>query len=1558
MGLDAFKEKIGLTDEGMIKYLETEEEAIKSGGRSNATYSKYAKSIQSAGAAMDFAAIKAGLLNIALNTGVMLIASLAIEGALKLFDSLITTTEEYKEKVEESSTAYENSKSQLETVNQELNEQTKVIDSLLSKGNLTYTEEGQLEKLQGITQELRLQQDLLKKQTESDKKDLAVNAADLTNSQYDLEDVSESKVNEYVNFANASGNNAILLSDQNNISSMLAGYKEIISLKDKALSSSNTEDYQFYTDMNEDVSSSLWGTASNLQTQQSNMQDYYDTILEAESAGETLTSDQQKVKTSYEQISDAIKLVYSQLQPDDWNDMKISNLLSTSDIELTKEQLIELAKEGKLDTDTIAGYKNLNKEIENSNLILADGVNSTQAFVNGIYDLADSTEEQTVSLYSLATAADTATGYINDLGENVDISNLQKAIGNSQTTIEDFKSVLSGMDDYNGLTSEGLNTLTQKYPEYLAYIGDEDELRKQLQKGIDEQYTAQEDYYHDITDLDTNYYNTFLENNSGLVNDLNDYYGIDLSNYKSLAQAKYQVDTTLLASLNQKWADYYKAKALATEVKDIAADNKAKYENSGQGFLYDTLLSDFDKTANADAEKKAQEAKAAAEKESEKYKQAQNLFENVEYAPLDLSDINTSGKTAGNSTSGNDTKNVAKFSEQIDYFVEKEKVLENAIESLNNKLSNTTSVKSQIDVLSQLNDKQTQLTSTYQKASGTYSKQYDKALKNKNLTSTDIKNIKNGSYSIEQFNGTGKDSKNEKRYNAIQDAIELRDKISETNSSIADSTSQLKEYAAQLADIRWDFAQKAIDELNTKYDLFDKQLNNAKSAKDKNKILQDQLSIQEKITSEMQKTVNLNKADLDSTSSSLLTALSNNGYTAEHLNKFKSKISNNKEINLTGLTGNDLELAIQYNAQLAEWIENNNTLQQQKEDEKTFNSQVNQDTYSNNVSVVDNAVNDIENSKQDIQNSISEITATEGKATKEQYENLINLNEQEISYYENKKSLAEEALKSQDLSEEQIAQYKQDLQDAENAISDCKQENNEWYQSMLEMPLETLEEANNQLQDTLDNLNDLKDKYDSVISAVTASIDDKIESIQEAQSEEQDYYDSLIENANEELEALQKTNDERQKAYELQQAQYELEKAQNQKTNRVYREGQGFVYEADTDAINEAQDKLDTLAYDAIINTKEEEIDALEDSKEEALNSYDEQIEKLETIKEQWENIASSITEAANIDLADNLLGDDWEDDIQNGDTSYIDDMQNWYQNVSDKISDIEDEVKNNEEKIKSINNYVEAWKSAKLDITAAYNDIQAVVGDNAVELETTEARTTTTATYGDEWSTTQGKVETAFTNLGLTQTTAKDNEALVLLESITNLQTYAANVELILNGLSTTAAAVIDNLSAKLSEIKSLVSKIDSYSSSSNTFSVATSVITGTLMAAGKSHEGMELGYISKDMSSSTVTDAFRMLALDKLDSDEIPRILKTNEAVLTPEQVDSIMANVRNTYNSGIGTGSSSVLNNIIPNDKLNQISYSIGEIHLHEIQNVDKLSKAIKTTFLPTLNQQLYK
>ena len=340
--------------------------------------------------------------------------------AVKAYDALTVSVEEQKEKMEDSLSAYNDAKSELENITTELDNQKQAMDELLGKEKLTYAEKGQLEELQQITEELRIQKDLAKKEESRTQKEVASDAATLFKKQFGKYDISDEAIDEYQTNANATGNNAILVSDENDLSAMIAGYKQFNDLLDEAYGEKNQKDIDHFTSLTEDLKDSIFSTAQDLQTQQDNMSDYYNTIKNV--PYDELTSDQKEVVDAYTAISNAIALIYKELDPNSWNEMQIDKLFTTDGIEKTKDELVEMAKEGTLDESTIQSYSKLNSTLEDSNMILNDGQSAASALCDEMYALADAEDNvQSSKLNETPISKSGMIDEINALSDGFDI---------------------------------------------------------------------------------------------------------------------------------------------------------------------------------------------------------------------------------------------------------------------------------------------------------------------------------------------------------------------------------------------------------------------------------------------------------------------------------------------------------------------------------------------------------------------------------------------------------------------------------------------------------------------------------------------------------------------------------------------------------------------------------------------------------------------------------------------------------------------------------------------------------------------------------------------------------------------------------------------------------------------------------------------------------------------------------------------------------------------------------------------------------------------------------
>lgn len=143
--------------------------------------------LNAAGESTDVLCLKTVLMTSAMSIGF----SFAFQAVFKLIQAGATVIDNWIHRVEKANEAmdeavgeYDSAKSRLESINNEYTEQNKRLDELLAKDNLTYAEKGELEKLQAITKELLLQQDIEERRVSHASKDVAEKAVDAYRKQY------------------------------------------------------------------------------------------------------------------------------------------------------------------------------------------------------------------------------------------------------------------------------------------------------------------------------------------------------------------------------------------------------------------------------------------------------------------------------------------------------------------------------------------------------------------------------------------------------------------------------------------------------------------------------------------------------------------------------------------------------------------------------------------------------------------------------------------------------------------------------------------------------------------------------------------------------------------------------------------------------------------------------------------------------------------------------------------------------------------------------------------------------------------------------------------------------------------------------------------------------------------------------------------------------------------------------------------------------------------------------------------------------------------------------
>mgnify|MGYP002791697680 CR=1 FL=1 len=391
---------------------------------------------------------------------------------------------------------------------------------------------------------------------------------------------------------------------------------------------------------------------------------------------------------------------------------------------------------------------------------------------------------------------------------------------------------------------------------------------------------------------------------------------------------------------------------------------------------------------------------------------------------------------------------------------------------------------------------------------------------------------------------------------------------------------------------------------------------------------------------------------------------------------------------------------------------------------------------------LDDKIGVVQNKAADIQNQMDEAEAMGLNATSKQYKSLIRLSRQEEKYNQNKLTGLQAELLLLDEDGDAYYDCLGAIQDCENAISKCAQNQAAYNKAILELPIQYLEKANDSLNDELDELQDKQDDLDSAIAGVTGHLQDQIEAQQTLRDEAEETAKKQIDAIQSEIDGLQKANDERKQQLDLEEKLYNLERAKNQKTTRIFRESEGgFVYEADSEAVRNAQSEYEDALFEQTISDMEDKIRDIEESRDALLESYDLEIDRLQKIVESWDGITEAIQRAKDMTMAGTILGSGWQDRVTSGDTGDLENVSGQYEKNDREQTWTERQIEENERLIRQVEDYIEAWQMGQITIREAREEINDIVSDVMPEIEANDERVSSLSNYTSAWSNAQVNV-------------------------------------------------------------------------------------------------------------------------------------------------------------------------------------------------------------------------
>ncbi len=487
------------------------------------------------------------------------------------------------------------------------------------------------------------------------------------------------------------------------------------------------------------------------------------------------------------------------------------------------------------------------------------------------------------------------------------------------------------------------------------------------------------------------------------------------------------------------------------------------------------------------------------------------------------------------------------------------------------------------------------------------------------------------------------------------------------------------------------------------------------------------------------------------------------------------------------------------------------------------------------------------------------------------------------------------------------------------------------YKNYIKKIYDQIENANQKAYEK--EVSEVKEKYEQIKTAVITGINERIDALRDKLEQQNKSYDDQIKKLYEQKKLMQEQSVEADYMLKIQQARAALEKAQSQKNVQIYREGQGFVWETDQEAIHSAQQNYNDVESDYNSyqqqNAIDSQIDALQEMKVANTNSINAQIDKLQEYKEQWQDSTNldDSTEKAKIALQElldtfNITFDEMLDKADSFKEAYLkklsgiikpfDNSNSIYTPLSGKVYNANpdgtapegatygDVIKTNggNYRISEFGNDGDpynterGWYSVKIEDVAASADNLNQTAANQI-MATSENSSKIENLSGDTLTNSDShKLNTDAVNNAADQTLDAADE---LSDNTESTETNSMALASFAGAISTTVGTLISVLNRMMSSSD----KNDSNTDKNDKDKDKNKGNSNTKPQPGQgNHTGLSAGAAGYGKKGNILFD----IASGTLKQNEVPMVLTRGEWVLTPQQMDNLYGYLDSTVNSGI--------------------------------------------------------
>lgn len=1230
-------------------------------------------------------------------------------------------------------------------------------------------------------------------------------------------------------------------------------------------------------------------------------------------------------------------------------DLEIASNLKVPDgVLLSWEQLVELINEHKESMKSAPAFSTMlsalpvDKVEEYISLLNSGAINEKS--ISSYSELKDLMDQTGMSAEEAVKALkDYADGYV--LSTDL-TSNLQDSYNLLQNVTKQYKET-----GKIGLSS--LESIANKYPQlrsavnaYTQGLISVDDMMSQLQTAYDndaEAYRAAMAYkLSGNEDFFSNIYN----NNKSLFDDLNKAYGLDVSNWKTMAQAKAEIDQKLIQSLSSAWSKYY----------NIVFDSVSGMASIDGGFDYSQVGSHgIGNNQYTEDQIAQQKAWSEANKQANKYNQIINELNEAANITVKVSDLDGIGSI--DKKSGGSGKEDA---EKIDWLERRLKLYNDKRDELMKKASDTT-----INYLGITNEE-------FARAKELFDGNTDSISGGANELADIAKRA--GMSLSELYTLIANGNPGESRENYLAQILELDKTIIPETEQAVEHYKKLWEDAASKISVenrgKIELGHKDVEtfpdaegkEIQTAIDAYDKWISIQKQyeeIQDKNTATSlegydNRIAAINKENEQLEKTNSLLEARIaylksigEIPSASIYEKLIDNtgteiSNTQKDISELKEKLKEARK-----KYGSNSEEYADLKGEISDAEISLYSLRKAQEEYNQALKQMPIDHLSTVISMYDDITAKIENWG-------AVHTATGKKLDGEYYQTLISNGTTVIDQYKKQireiKSLMSEYKKGSTVWQELYDQ----LQDIDSATASMVTNLQKWNAELLAMPLDHINTYSDSLQKVIDGLNGVKTELDSATSAITDAISDRIDLLQEEQKIAAETHQAEIDALEEKAEALAKVNEERQKQLAIERDEFNLARAKNQKTNLEIRNG-GQVYTNDYDAVRQAEEALANSKADLEEYNLQRQIEDAKSALDDLNSGYQDQIDALEEISKKYSEISSAAEKISKANLATSLFGEGWAEKVLSGnDKELYSTLTSLYQNNAKQLEEYQKQADSTSNIYGLLENYIASYK----DGTITYDQALSKINELLSQMNQSMSAMDNLKNIYEYLGTTNGTSAEADSILKGIQ----DGLSVTADELAKSLEQYNKNSGMI-SEYTSTWQQLTNNVASMLDVLKdvrdNLRDSLDDYDRDDDDDRDNTRYGGGKDGSPGvpgrgdyvnsgpgvSRKDGIKRGLVGVK-SESDREASMKLLGLKKLDPDELPAVLHMGEAVFNEEQQQKLLENMRTAWNfrPNIPDYSKTLANiKTSDNSSATKIEFN-GGIHVHECDNGDQLANEI--------------